>query len=258
MWWPPPIVDLANAAPVSIGQADRPDWLFWSLMGPCTVFWLLAYLFAIHRAKIDEYSGVPVLVVGVNFAWEFAGAFIVEQEAVQRPIDFCWMVLDIFILRQALKYGGKDYPTLRRRVFQGMIIGILLWTVFLVVAAAYEFGDRPGIYSGTAINVFLSLSWIFMLKRRGSSAGQSMYIAMSKFLGSFFAGWTVFVMFPGRYLFVVWFLTVWTLDIVYMVLLHRQIRAEGASPWALKRPVATVTHVTIGRSMSHPESVPTS
>lgn len=63
-----------------------------------------------------------------------------------------------------------------------------------------------------------------------------MYVAICKGLGSFFAGLTVMMMFPGRYLFVFWFPTVWALDTLYSVMPYRKIRSEGASPWALNRP----------------------
>lgn len=234
-WWPPPIIGLTADAPVTILQADRPFWLFALFMGPCTLFWLFAYFFVIRQASIDKYSGIPVTVVGVNFAWEFSGAFIVQQTPIQRPIDFSWMILDIFILRQALRYGHKDYPSLSLKAFRTMVLCILGWSVILIVASAYEFNDLQGIYTGTALNVFMSLAFILMLRRRDSSVGQSMYIAVCKAIGSFFAGVTVFVMFPDRHLFVVWFVTIWALDAAYIVLLHRKIRAEGASPWTLRR-----------------------
>ncbi|MYU12279.1 hypothetical protein GTZ78_16660 [Streptomyces sp. SID8361] len=235
MWFPPALIDLPNIAPVTLPEADRPSWLFWILMGPCASGWLVAYGLAIYRAKLDKRVGIPVFVVEVNLAWEFTLSLILDQADVQRPINLSWFLVDCFILRQTLAYGWKDYPGMSRRTFRWMVFGVIAWSAVFHIMTTYELKDATGIYTGTGLNVFLSLSFIFMLNRRGSSLGQSMYVALAKGIGSFFAGWTVLVMYPGHHLFIFLFLTVWTIDATYCVLLYRKVREEGRSPWAWNR-----------------------
>jgi hypothetical protein len=49
-------------------------------------------------------------------------------------------------------------------------------------------------------------------------------------------GFLFFFLFPDRYLLMLLAATVFAVDVAYIVLVHRQIRAEGQSPWAFTRP----------------------
>ncbi|WP_020673281.1 hypothetical protein [Amycolatopsis nigrescens] len=235
-WLPPFLIPMSEVAPVTVGPADVPRVLFWMVAGPTVLGWMVTYLLAIRQAIVDGRVGVPAYMVAVNFAWEFSLTFVLEQTPTQRGINFVWVIINVFLLYQVFRYGRNDYPALSPRTFRWSIVGVLVWASLIVMAGANEFHDRDGMYIGMIINLPLSAAFILMLKRRGSSVGQSMYIATAKFVGSFFAGLTGFLVYPARVLFLVLVPTMVVLDLVYLVLLHRKMRAEGRSPWAFRAP----------------------
>lgn len=231
-WLPPYLLQMSEVAPVTVGQADVPDWLFWSVAGPTAVGWTLTYILAIRQAFRDGRVGIPAYLVAVNFAWEFSLAFLLEQTPTQRQINLFWVVFNVVLLYQAFRYGRRDHTELSPRTFTWILVGVLIWAALIVMAGANEFHDRDGMYTGMIIQVPLSASFLLMLKRRGSSVGQSMYIAVAKFTGSVFAGLTAFIVYPSHLLFLVLVPTYVGLDIAYLVMLRRTMRAEGRSPWA--------------------------
>jgi len=234
---------MSGVAPVTIGAANVPGWLFWLVAGPTVIGWMITYVLAIRQAVRDGRVGLPAYLVAVDFAWEFSLTFILQQTPKQRSIDFVWVIFDAVLLYQVFRYGRNDYPGMSKKAFRWSIVGVMVWTSAVVMAAANEFHDLDGMYTGMIINVPLSAAFILMLRRRRSSVGQSMYIALAKFTGTLFAGLTGFVVYPHRLLFYVLVPTMVGLDIAYLVLLYRQMRAEGRAPWLLRarptlKPVA--------------------
>jgi hypothetical protein len=235
-WLPDAIIPWPDRVPVTIPEVYRARWIFWLLMGPAMVGWLVAYALAFHRGLKDKCVGVPALLVAVNFAWEFNLSIVLDQDETQRHINFSWALFNVFIISQVIRWGHKDFQEWTRKKFLWVFVGMFVWASFMVVFGTMEIGDYPGTYTGTIINIPLSYAYITMLKSRGSSAGQSMHIAIAKAIGSAGAAATVYAEFPGHNLFFVLFITVHILDIIYIRMLYRQIREEGQNPWAFNRP----------------------
>ena len=63
-----------------------------------------------------------------------------------------------------------------------------------------------------------------------------MYVALSKFMGSFLGVVMSVSLYPHSLIIAVMGVTTITLDVTYGTLLRRQILAERASPWAFSRP----------------------
>ena len=122
--------------------------------------------------------------------------------------------------------------------------------------AFLEFNDPDGEYTGFGINLMMSILYLVMLERRGGPDGQSMYIAVGKWLGTFCAwvataltvttppdrtwpeGWRQFTRdslqnrsYPLTPLINVMYGWTFLLDAVYGVLLYRRLRVAGISPW---------------------------
>src|SRR3954469_12135696 len=110
---------------------------------------------------------------------------------------------------------------------------MLAVSILFQIALGHDLADRYGIYGGLAINPYMSLAFIMMLRRRGSSAGQSMHIAMSKCIGSLAAGTMFVAMFPSRWLLLLCTLLSFGLDIAYIRLLRHQTLAEGVPLWRI-------------------------
>lgn len=250
-WLPPFLIPMSEVPPVTVGAADVPDVLFAAVAGPTALGWMVTYILSIRQASRDRYVGIPAYLVAVNIAWEFSLTFLLEQTPTQRQINFLWLVFNVVLLYQALRYGPRDYPGLSARAFRWTLAGVLVWASVVVMVGANEFHDIDGMYTGMIIQVPLSASFIFLLRRRGSSAGQSMYIAVAKTVGSLFAGLTAFVVYPSHHLLQVLVPTYVALDLAYVVLLHKAMRREGRPPWAFRTPTA-VTGVPAGASSTGP------
>ncbi|MDG4752610.1 hypothetical protein O7630_16820 [Micromonospora sp. WMMD718] len=235
-WLPPALVDLPRVAPSVSAPADFRNGWFWAIVAGIAVFWILAYGLSIQRAFVDKAVGIPVVIVAINFAWEFVHSFVIDQEPAQRPANFVWFFVDIVIVTQVVRYGHRDFPRLSRRLFRRLFFGLVAIAAVQLFLMAREFRDILGMYSGCALNVGMSAAFIVMLVKRRSSAGQSVYAAICKMVGSQLAGLNVLILFPDRYLVLSWFVMMLVLDIVYVRMLYRQIRAEGQSPWNLNRP----------------------
>ncbi|MFE7659726.1 transmembrane-type terpene cyclase [Streptomyces celluloflavus] len=238
-WLPPALVDLPSvASSVSEPRDFRNGW-FWAIVVGIALFWFLAYCLAVHRAHVDKRAGIPTVVVAINFSWEFVHSFVIDQGPAQRPANFIWFFFDFIIVYQVMKYGKKDFPKLSERNFRRPFWGICGYCAVQHYLMAYEFRDVLGMYSGVALNVGLSASFIITLRQRRSSAGQSVHIAVCKMLGSFLASLNVFIIFPSRAIVLFWFVVILVLDLTYVRMVFRQIRAEGRSPWVLNRPPVT-------------------
>jgi hypothetical protein len=234
-WLPPYPVPMSAIAPVTTGPAAL-TWAYWLAAGLTAAGWTLTYLLAIRQAALDGRVGIPAYLIAVDFAWEFTLTFVLQQSPRQRPIDLIWTLCDAVLLYQVFRYGRRDHPGLPARAFRWSVVGVAVWAGLAVLAAANEFHDVDGMYTGMLIQVPLSASFLFLLHRRGSSAGQSMYLAVAKFAGSLAAGATAFLVYPQRHLFLVLVPTYVALDVVYLVRLRRTMRAEGRPAWAW-RPV---------------------
>ncbi|MGY1496050.1 transmembrane-type terpene cyclase [Streptomyces sp. QTS52] len=238
VWLPPSLFPMSQVAPVTVGAVDVPDGLFAAVAGPTALGWIVTYVLAIRQGRQDGRVGIPAYLVAVNFAWEFSLTFLLEQTPTQRQINVLWVIFDVVLLYQALRYGPRDHPGLSARIFRWTLAGVLVWASVIVMVGANEFHDRDGMYTGMIIQVPLSASFILLLRRRGSSVGQSMYIAVAKTVGSLFAGLTAFVVYPSHHLLQVLVPTYVALDFAYVVLLHRAMRREGRPPWAFRAPTA--------------------
>lgn len=238
-WLPPALFDLPGVAPAVSEPRDFRNFWFWTIVVGLGTFWALAYGLAIHRAFIDKFVGIPVVVVAINFAWEFVHSIVIDQEPAQRPANFAWVLIDIVIVIQVMKWGHKDFPKLPRKLFQRLFLVLVVIAAIELFLAAREFRDILGMYSGCALNVGISAAFIVTLVKRKSSAGQSLYVAICKMMGSALAGLNTLILFPSRHLVLSWFVMILVLDLIYIRMIYRQIRSEGQSPWRLNRPPVT-------------------
>ena len=70
-----------------------------------------------------------------------------------------------------------------------------------------------------------------MLWIRPSTVGQTMYIAVLKTVVDVSGAVGLIIWYPDRWLLHQMIVAEVVLDVLYIVLLHRQFRAEGAAPW---------------------------
>lgn len=224
----------------------------------CVVGWLVAYASIISRGFADATYGVPLPALVANLSWEFAYGFLLDPLGDYfHTSSIFGFVVDLVIGWQAWKYGrGQFAGTLLGRHFHPLFLLSLAIAFPVTYLAFLEFNDPDGEYTGFGINLMMSILYLVMLERRGGPDGQSMYIAVGKWLGTFCAwvataltvttppdrtwpeGWRQFTRdslqnrsYPLTPLINVMYGWTFLLDAVYGVLLYRRLRVAGISPW---------------------------
>ena len=155
----------------------------------CVVSWMIAYFAIIRRGFKDQTFGMPVAALAANLSWEASYSFLVDPLGDHiHTLSIPCFFIDLVIAAQCLKYGGKDFTVPLVRKYFRLIFCAAVAVAFPVVYLGFgEFNDPDGEYTGFGINFMMSFLFIAMLLRRDGAGGQSMYIAIFKWLGTFFA-----------------------------------------------------------------------
>lgn len=242
------------------------DMLYSILTVASGLFWTAAYIMIIYRGFKDKTCGMPLMVLGLNWAWEFIfcflGAPIVEagsaldltgQTAVQRVMNGMWFTFDCVILYLKFKYGKDEFKHAFRTApdwmfypYMILIIGISFACVLFTVN---EWGDHNGVYAAYIQNIFISATFIQMMYRKGNSDGQSMGIAICKCVGTIAPGlmgalvmireygatWPIFLDFEFMPLMKFLIECCLVFDIIYIVMLYRMMKYhDHLNPWTRK------------------------
>ena len=150
------------------------------------ISWSIVYLSLINRGFKDKTYGMPLFALAFNIAWEFMYAFLVNFGfSLQKVVNIVWCLLDVVIVYTYFKYGRKDFPKDRQRYFIPWSLAAFLVGFAVIYFAHYEFPDFWGArYTAFAQNLMMSVLFISMLVRRNNVDGQSMYVAIFKWLGT--------------------------------------------------------------------------
>lgn len=153
------------------------------------IFWTIVYVDSIRVGLRDKSYAMPLWALGLNIAWEGMYAVLGYQYSgltMQTIINGVWFLFDLGLVYTFFRYGKKYFP----KVFtttQFYLWGILGIGAGAVVQVAFLLEFKYGysaVYSAFLQNLLMSVLFIAMLVQRKSSEGQSMLIAVSKFLGS--------------------------------------------------------------------------
>jgi hypothetical protein len=212
------------------------------------LLWTLAYILIIRRGRRDRVYGMPIVALSANLAWEFYYTLIElpphhdpVKLAAQFVVNFVWLVFDIAILWQTLRYGARQFRWLGRRDFYGMFALALAITGTTVVLLNKEFHDVYGVRASFVQNLAMSGLFLGMLNARRSAAGQSLGIALSKMGGTVLAALGVLLYPPApvyrhSVLLPFLYIAILVLDLVYTGALWRLGRTTAAD----ESPVAAV------------------
>lgn len=224
----------------------------------CVACWIVAYTAIIYRGFRDKSYGMPVPALAANLSWEAAYSFVLDPfgdyiHTLSIPC-FC---IDLIIAVQCLMYGKTSMTSpLLRRWFRSIVVAAVAIAFPVVYLGFLEFHDPAGEYTGFGINFMMSLLFLALLERRPGAAGQSMYIAVFKWLGTFFSyiatvltvttsvarplpssPWSflramaTYNAYPLTHLISVLYLVTFLADLLYTGLLYRRLRDLGITPW---------------------------
>ena len=212
------------------------------------VAWTLVYIDAIRVGLRDKSYAMPFWALSMNFAWEVMHAVFGYFElgmTSQVGANFLWALFDVGLLYTYFKYGRSESP------FPDSKNAFVIWSVCALIASALvqyafivTFGAQLGaVYSAWTQNVLISVAFVEMRRRRGSSLGQSKLIAYAKWLGTlvvsiyfgfFFRGKVA--NYPNTFVIIVGLVCA-LYDMYYIFLMHRGDKSTSAPqtiPDALK------------------------
>jgi len=153
------------------------------------VCWTIVYIDGIRVGFRDKSYAIPFYALALNFAWEMLYTifgFRMNGVTLQNVINAVWFTFDIGILVTYFKYGRKYFPV------QPGVSGFVGWSLLaltMAFAVEYSFIKEFGVavgagYSAFLQNLLMSVLFIAMLNKRRSREGQSLLIAINKWIGT--------------------------------------------------------------------------
>ena len=151
------------------------------------VAWTIVYIESIRVGFRDKSYAMPLVALALNISWETIYAVhSLSSVSAQTFVNFAWALLDLVIVFTYFRFGRSELPKfVIRPVF-------IVWSL-VVFGSAYaiqalfigEFGWTDAArYSAFLQNVLMSGLFIAMLVVRRGARGQSMIIAVAKWIGT--------------------------------------------------------------------------
>jgi hypothetical protein len=149
--------------------------------------WTVVYLECIRVGLRHRTYAMPLAALGLNIAWEsiYAVHGLAGAGGAQSVINLIWALLDLVIVSTFVRFGRAEFPTLSGRLFAGW--GALIFASSYVVQWLFigQFGWTDAAkYSAFLQNLLMSGLFIAMLVARRGTRGQSMLIAVPKWIGT--------------------------------------------------------------------------
>jgi hypothetical protein len=207
-------------------------WDKWDVNTPATivagiiadVLWMLAYVFAIRAGFRDHTYGVPMLAVCLNFSWEFVFSIIIRPNSKLRlTLTLLWLAIDSVILYQLLRWGAADQLPAIQRHFVPVVIGTLILAVIGHLTFYRTYEDPGGQEDAFAINLIMSVLFVFLFLGRPDMRGLSYATAWLKMIGTLILSVGNFIIMRteakkyGFFFFL--FATIFLFDLIYVCLM---------------------------------------
>jgi len=196
------------------------------------LFWTLTYLLIIRRGYKDKTYGMPMIAICANVSWEFIFSFVHPHPLPQLYIDYLWLIFDVGIVWQFLRYGKQEFPEkLPGLLFWPNFLFTLLFSALLILLISHEFNEYIGIYAAFGQNFIMSVLFIHLYLKREDAAGQSLYIALNKMIGTLFPSLLFYLYFPHSYLLMLLYIGIFIFDLTYLLLLYFKLKKLHLHPW---------------------------
>lgn len=156
----------------------------------------MTYIIIIYKSFKDKTCGMPLFALALNLAWEFTFSFIYPPEnlLMARIMFILWLILDLIILYTFFKYGYENlkYKNLitKKELNIFSILDILFSIIFIILFV----NDISILYENSIVqasgfianlqNLIMSILFVNMILNRGNTLGQSIFIAIFKWIGT--------------------------------------------------------------------------
>lgn len=197
--------------------------------------WMIVYEECIRLGFKQKTYAMPFFALGLNFAWELiytlADIFIEAHGPLtgltlaQVIVNAFWVCLDVVILMSYFKYGIKEWPkAIDGKYFIPWSILGLICCFSLQIVFVLEFGFiMAAQYAAFLQNLLMSVLFISMYIKRGSMEGQSLLLAVAKWIGTL-APTVLFGILTYNPVILVCGIFCTVFDLIYIVLLMKENR----------------------------------
>lgn len=193
------------------------------------LFWCIAYCLALIRGWKDKTHAIPLPAILINVVWEMLACTLYREYSPIGPfMPAVWLLLDFGILLQAVLYSPREFPHLNGLAFSSLVMGGLV-AGFAVFYLAHV-KNIPYIWSAFPQNLMMSILFVRMLTTRNNLRGQSIYIAVFKYLGSACAIMLAMQASTLPLLYGVTFAAILVFDLLYLVLLFIRMKQLRINP----------------------------
>lgn len=152
------------------------------------IAWTIVYIDAIRIGFRHKTYAMPIAALALNIAWEsiYAARALATSLSLQGVVNIIWALLDLAIVYTYFRFGRRELPEF---VTRAMFIawGALVFVSSYIVQGMFvvQFGwEAAARYSAFLQNLLMSGLFIAMLVARRGSRGQSLLIAVAKWIGT--------------------------------------------------------------------------
>ena len=150
--------------------------------------WTAVYVDAIRIGFRDRSYAIPAVALGLNFAWEtvYAAHSVAAGISTQGVFNIVWGLADVASVYTFLKFGRSELPAwVTQKLFIGwaLLLGVMSFAVQLLFVVEFGWEDAPR-YAAFLQNLLMSGLFIAMFVARRGSRGQSLLIAVAKWVGT--------------------------------------------------------------------------
>ena len=195
------------------------------------IAWTVVYIEAIRLGFAQKTYAVPVAALALNFAWEsiYSVWGVATDPGLQAYINVAWALADVVIVYTFFRYGRGEFPAfVTRGMFVAWGIGVFVTAYVVQWAFVVEFDfAQAARYSAFLQNLLMSGLFIAMFVGRRGPRGQSMTIAVAKWVGTA-APTIVFGIYEESPFILTIGILCFVLDVAYIALLARGRRHPEA------------------------------
>jgi len=150
--------------------------------------WAFAYIEAVRIGFRDKTYAIPSAILIFNLTWElfYAVYGYAAHWGMQAGINILWLLTDIAVFITFLKFGRREFPVfVTRSLFAGWIFLVFASSFIVNASFIYKMGWEAGaLYSAFLSNVVMSGLFIAMFVSRRGGRGQSLGVAIAKYIGT--------------------------------------------------------------------------
>jgi hypothetical protein len=154
------------------------------------IAWTIVYIDAIRIGLKEKSYAMPLFALGLNLGWELLYAYQSLTgnggPSLQGYINACWALFDLGIAYTYFRYGRRYWPRfLGTNAFIGWSVLVFVTSFVLQVIFFNEFGGHLATrYSAFLQNLLMSVLFIGMFVERRGREGQTLLIAVAKWIGT--------------------------------------------------------------------------